>query len=78
MKKIEILGSNCASCRRAEKIVRNFVAKHGIQAEVTKVEDVDTIISYGVLMTPGIVVDGELKAAGRIPRKEELKAWLMD
>jgi len=78
MKKIEILGTGCASCRRAEKVVRDFLAKHGIAAEVTKVEDMDTIVSYGVLMTPGIVVNGELKAAGRIPRERELREWLYD
>lgn len=78
MKKIEILGAKkCSKCKRLENMVRHFLEKHKISAEVTKVEDLDTMVSYGALTTPGIVVDGKLKAAGRIPREEELKQWLM-
>ena len=71
--KIEILGTGCAKCRATEKIVRKAVEELGIQAEVVKVEDLQDIINRGVMMTPAVVVDGEVKISGHQPTVEEIK-----
>ena len=71
--KIEILGTGCAKCRATEKIVKKAVEELGIQAEVVKVEDLQDIINRGVMMTPAVVVDGEVKIVGHQPNVEEIK-----
>lgn len=71
--KIEILGTGCAKCRATEKIVKKAVEELGIQAEVVKVEDLQDIINRGVMMTPAVVVDGEIKIVGHQPTVEEIK-----
>ena len=71
--KIEILGTGCAKCKATEKIVRKAVEELGIQAEVVKVEDLQDIINRGVMMTPAVVVDGEIKISGHQPTIEEIK-----
>ena len=72
MKKIEILGSGCPKCHKLEKMVKEAVTEHGIEAEVTHVYDVDKIVDYGVMLTPALVVDGELKVSGKLPDAREL------
>lgn len=71
--KIEVLGTGCAKCRATEKNVRKAVEDLGIQAEVVKVEDLQDIINRGVMMTPAVVVDGEVKISGHQPTVEEIK-----
>ncbi len=71
--KIEILGTGCAKCRATEKNVKKAVEELGIQAEVVKVEDLQDIINRGVMMTPAVVVDGEVKIVGHQPTVEEIK-----
>ena len=73
---IKVLGPGCPRCKQAEKIVREAVAEAGVAAEITKVTDVMKIAGYGVLGTPAIVVDGEVKSVGKIPMKEDIKTWL--
>ena len=75
---IKVLGPGCPRCRQAEKIVREAVAESGVDATVEKVTDLMEIAGYGVLGTPAIVVDGQVKVVGRIPGKEDVKAWLVD
>jgi len=72
MKKIEVLGSGCPKCRKLEAMVRDAVAKHGLEAEVTHVYDMTKILEYGVMLTPALVVDGELKTSGKLPSEAEL------
>lgn len=76
MKKIEILGMGCQNCNRLLERAREAVKELDIDAEVIKVQDIKTITTYGVLATPAIVVDGVVKAAGKIPRVEEIKEWI--
>ncbi len=73
---IKVLGPGCPRCKQAEKIVREAVAEAGVAAEITKVTDVMEIAGYGVLGTPAVVVDGEVKSVGKIPMKEDIKTWL--
>lgn len=73
---VKILGTGCVNCKRLEAIVREVVSEAGLHAEVEEVKDVAAIMSYGIMHTPGLVVDGELKASGRIPAKAEVAGWL--
>jgi len=76
--KIEVLGTGCAKCKQLEKDVNNALAELNIAADVTKVQDIQKIMSYRIMSTPALVVDGQVKIAGRIPRKEELHSFLKD
>ncbi len=74
--KIEILGVGCAKCHKLEEMVQAIVKQHGINAEVVKVEDIKVISQHGVFMTPALVVDGEVKVAGKVPKESEILKWL--
>jgi small redox-active disulfide protein 2 len=74
--KIEILGVGCTKCKMLYENTKKAVEETGVQAEVLKVEDMDKITNYGVMMTPALVIDGEVKAAGKIPSAEDIKQWL--
>ena len=71
--KIEILGTGCPKCKATEKVVRKVVEELGKDIEVVKVEDLQEIVDRGVMMTPAIVVDGEVKIVGHIPSIDEVK-----
>lgn len=73
---IKVLGPGCAKCQQTEKIVKEAAAEAGVIATVEKVTDIMKIAGYGVFGTPAVVVDGEVKCVGKIPRKEDVKAWL--
>jgi small redox-active disulfide protein 2 len=73
---IKILGPGCAKCEATEKIVKEAVAETGVPAKVEKVTDLLKIAEYGVLGTPAVVVDGQVKSVGKIPKKEEVKIWV--
>ncbi|MCD4806604.1 MAG: thioredoxin family protein [Methanococcoides sp.] len=75
--KIEILGSGCAKCNKLKELVEKIVNENGINAEITKVEDITKILDYGVMITPGLVVDGDVKIAGKIPSEDKVKEWLI-
>ena len=74
--KIEVLGTGCARCNTAEEIVKQAVLEAGIEAEVVKVKDLREIAKYGVMVTPAVVIDGELKSEGRIPDLDEVLGWI--
>ncbi len=77
MKKIEILGTGCAKCHKLEEMVRDIVTKEDINAEISKINDLKKIMSYGVMTTPALVIDGEVKAAGKLPSTEEIKKMII-
>lgn len=74
--KIEILGTGCPKCKATEKIVRKVVEELKKDAEVVKVEDLQEIVNRGVMMTPAVVVDGEIKIVGHVPSEAEVKKIL--
>jgi small redox-active disulfide protein 2 len=76
MMEIKILGPGCAKCHQVEKIVKEAVAETGAAADIEHVTDFKRIAEYGVFSTPSVVVDGEVKSVGKIPKKDEIKAWL--
>jgi small redox-active disulfide protein 2 len=76
MKSIKILGIGCAKCKQVEAIVRSTVAEMGIDATVEKIDDIEKIMEYNVLVTPVLVIDEEVKIKGRVPTVAEVKALL--
>ena len=74
--KIKVLGPGCAKCKQTEEIVRQVVAEEGVAANIEKVTDVMKIAGYGVFGTPAVIVDGEVKCVGKIPKKEDIKTWI--
>ena len=73
---IKILGTGCPKCRRLEDLARDVAADLGIEAAFTKVKDMQGIIAYDVMSTPALVIDEEVKSSGRLPRREEIAAWI--
>ncbi len=75
---IKVLGPGCPKCHKVEKIIREVVTEENVEANVEKVTDVMEIAGYGVFGTPAVVIDGEVKSVGKIPAKEDVKAWLSE
>ncbi|MBU4491863.1 MAG: TM0996/MTH895 family glutaredoxin-like protein [Euryarchaeota archaeon] len=71
-----MLGPGCAKCDRLEKKVKKVINELGLKDEVIKVKDITKIMEYDIIMTPALVIDGEVKSAGRIPAKDEIKKWI--
>jgi len=74
--KIEILGMGCPKCKKTTQNAQQAVKELEIDAEIIKVEELEKITEYGVMMTPALVIDGEVKAAGKIPSKQEIINWI--
>lgn len=74
--KIKVLGTGCAKCKKLYAEAEKAVAQSGQPAELEKVEKIDEIMKYGVMMTPALVIDEEVKAAGRIPGAPEIVSWI--
>lgn len=73
---IKILGKGCPRCHRLEQLTREVVAELGIDATFDHVTDVNEIVTWGVMGTPALVVDGKVKVSGRVPAKSEIAGWL--
>ena len=75
---IRILGPGCPRCRDLEKRTINVLAELGVAADVQKVSDIKKIMEFGILATPGLVINGKVKCSGRIPSGEEIKRWVQE
>jgi len=76
MKKIKILGSGCAKCRTLAKLTETAARELNLECEIEKVEDINQITAFGVMMTPALVVDGDVKVFGHVPAVEEIKKMI--
>ena len=76
MKKIQILGTGCANCQRLTAVADEAAQALGLAYELEKVTEINRIMGYGVMFTPALVVDGVVKAAGRVPAPDEMKKLL--
>ncbi len=72
MKIVKILGTGCAKCKQTEQIVKETIAKNGIEAKVEKVEDIQKIMEYDILSTPAVVVDEIVKIKGKVPNENDV------
>lgn len=73
---IKILGSGCAKCHRLEQLTREVVTELGLTAEFDQVTEMNKIMAYPIMSTPALVIDEQVKVAGRMPSKEEIAGWL--
>jgi small redox-active disulfide protein 2 len=74
--KIKVLGTGCAKCKKLYAEAQKAIEKSGASAELTKVDQIDDILKYGVMMTPALVIDEEVKASGRIASASEIISWI--
>lgn len=78
MKQIKVLGSGCRNCEITAKVISQAAAEAGVEIELEKVTDIVTIMGYGVMSTPGVVVDGVVVHAGGVPGPDQARQWLND
>ena len=76
--KIQILGTGCPKCKKTYENVERAVKDLGISAEVEKVEDLKAIMGFGVMITPALAVDGQVKVSGKVPAVEEIKKFIAE
>lgn len=75
MQEIKILGMGCAKCKATFQVVEEVAKANGFSGTIEKVEDIAAIISYGVMSTPAVVIDGKVAFVGGVPSKEQVQAW---
>ena len=76
MKEIKVLGTGCANCNTTLKLIEEVAAEKGVAITLSKVEDLPEIMRYGVMSTPGVVIDGKVVHAGGVPSRDKIAAWL--
>lgn len=76
MKDIKVLGTGCANCRNTVKLIEEVAAEQGVAVNLSKVEELPEIMKYGVMSTPGVVVDGKVVHAGGVPDRAKIAGWL--
>ncbi len=76
MKDIKVLGSGCANCKTTLKLIEEVAQARGVAVNLEKIEDMATILGYGVMSTPGVVIDGKVVHAGGVPDRKKIEGWL--
>lgn len=76
--KIEILGTGCPKCKKLNELAEEAVNELNLSAEIIKITDINKIIDYGVMLTPALVIDGDVKVAGKIPCKQKIADWIKE
>ncbi|AAZ97382.1 thiol-disulfide isomerase/thioredoxin [Thiobacillus denitrificans ATCC 25259] len=76
MKDIKVLGSGCANCKTTLKLIEEVAQARGVAINLEKVDDMAAILGYGVMSTPGVVIDGKVVHAGGVPDRRKVEAWL--
>lgn len=76
MKNIKVLGTGCANCKATLKLIDDAAKNAGADVELEKVEDMAAIMSYGVMSTPGVVIDGKVVHAGGVPNRKTVESWI--
>ncbi len=76
MKKIRILGTGCAKCTQLYELTNEVASEAGLDCDIAKVTDIQEIVAYGVMITPALVVDSEVKVSGSVPSKEQILEWI--
>lgn len=76
--KVQVLGVGCSKCKTLEEKVRQLVATHQLHVDVEKVTDFKEIMKYGIMSTPGLVINGVVKSVGTVPKDSQLLQWLKE
>lgn len=76
MKNIKVLGTGCANCKNTLKLIETAAKEKGVEIQLEKVEQLQDIMAYGVMSTPGVVVDGKVVHAGGVPSRDKINGWL--
>ena len=76
MKIVKVLGTGCANCKNTIKLIDEVATAKGIELQLEKVEQIQDIMTYGVMSTPGVVIDGKVVHAGGVPSRGAVEAWL--
>jgi small redox-active disulfide protein 2 len=74
--KIKVLGTGCPKCKKLYAEAEKAIASSGVKVELEKVEKIEEIIKYGIMSTPGLIVNEEVKSSGRIPQSSEIASWI--
>ena len=75
MKNVKVLGVGCANCRTTVKLLETIAHEKGVEIQLEKVEDMEKIMSYGIMSTPGVVIDGQVVHAGGVPSRRKAEGW---
>lgn len=75
---VKVLGPGCANCKNTLKLIETVAAEKGIAIQTEKVEDIQAILSHGVMSTPGVIIDGKLVHAGGVPSRDKIATWLTE
>jgi small redox-active disulfide protein 2 len=75
MKDIKVLGTGCANCKATLKLIEEVVQARGVAVRLEKIEDMAAILGYGVMSTPGVVIDGKVVHAGGVPDRKKIESW---
>ena len=78
MKNVKVLGSGCSKCKALEQHLLALKVEHGLDFDIVKITDLNEIISYGIMMTPGLVINGVVKSVGTVPKDSQLLQWLKE
>lgn len=73
---IKVLGTGCANCKTTLKLIEDVAAEKGVAVQLEKIEDIQAIMAYGVMSTPGVVIDGKVVHAGGVPSRDKIAGWL--
>ncbi len=76
MKNIKVLGTGCANCKTTMKLIEDAAKEKGVEIQLEKVDQLQDIMAYGVMSTPGVVVDGKVVHAGGVPSRDKIGGWL--
>jgi small redox-active disulfide protein 2 len=77
MKYIKVLGTGCANCKTTMTVIEEMAREKCVEIQLEKIEDIQDIMSYGVMSTPGVVVDGKVVHAGGVPGRDKIAGWLL-
>jgi small redox-active disulfide protein 2 len=74
--KVQILGTGCPKCKKVAEVATKAVQELGADAEIVKVTDINEIMNFGVMMTPALAIDGDVKVSGKVPSLDDVKKWI--
>ena len=75
MLNVKVPGTGCSNCKATVKLVEEVAREKGVEIQLEKVEDIQNIMSYGIMPTPGVVIDGKVVHAGGVPSREKIAGW---